>query len=167
MPIRERERTGLTRRQALGMIGGVAGAFIAMPNALAEMAYAEDASRFAAGSLALQGEEDGLDEGALQDDPTVTWQQSDPQVQEDVEARIASLEAEIAQLQADNETLRRMVEGNEATIAELDQAVKDNAVVVGDVQPENVKNLWVDTGVGGVLKYHDGSNWTACLSVWG
>lgn len=33
--------------------------------------------------------------------------------------------------------------------------------------PANTKLLWIDTGNGGILKYHNGTAWTPVASVWG
>ena len=38
---------------------------------------------------------------------------------------------------------------------------------IGNTAPSNTKLLWIDTGSGGVMKYWNGSAWTATKAVWG
>ena len=38
---------------------------------------------------------------------------------------------------------------------------------VGSSAPANTEILWIDTGNGGIIKYHNGSSWVATKSVWG
>ena len=38
---------------------------------------------------------------------------------------------------------------------------------IGTTAPSDTKLLWVDTGNGGILKYHNGTAWVAVKSVWG
>ena len=40
-------------------------------------------------------------------------------------------------------------------------------VVVSSTAPTDTKVLWIDTGMGGVAKYHNGTEWVAILAVWG
>ena len=37
----------------------------------------------------------------------------------------------------------------------------------GATAPNDTKLLWIDSSSGGVLKYYNGSAWTAIKSVWG
>lgn len=37
----------------------------------------------------------------------------------------------------------------------------------GPLPPSNKDGFWIDTTVGGVLKYWDGTKWDYCKSVWG
>lgn len=39
--------------------------------------------------------------------------------------------------------------------------------VASDTAPENTMLFWIDTSIGGVIKYYNGTEWTATLSVWG
>ena len=47
------------------------------------------------------------------------------------------------------------------------KAAQDAGVYVGSSAPNNTSLLWVDTGSGGVLKYHNGTAWVATKAVWG
>lgn len=48
------------------------------------------------------------------------------------------------------------------------QAIQDaGGVVIEATAPSNHGKLWVDTSLGGVLKYWNGSTWAAIKSVWG
>lgn len=38
---------------------------------------------------------------------------------------------------------------------------------VGSTAPTNTEILWIDTGNGGVMKYHNGTSWVATKAVWG
>lgn len=40
-------------------------------------------------------------------------------------------------------------------------------VVVSATAPTDTKVLWIDTAMGGVVKYHNGTGWVAALAVWG
>lgn len=47
-------------------------------------------------------------------------------------------------------------------------AAKNSGYYAGDVAPDNTDLLWLDTGIGGVLKYYDSSasSWKAVAAVW-
>ena len=40
-------------------------------------------------------------------------------------------------------------------------------VVVRSTAPSDTKVLWIDTAMGGVAKYYDGTGWVAIHAVWG
>ena len=40
-------------------------------------------------------------------------------------------------------------------------------LVVSDTAPSNTNVLWVDTSVGGVEKYYNGTSWVTTKAVWG
>ena len=63
-------------------------------------------------------------------------------------------------------------EFNESRIEILKEIgdVKDSihgGVHAGDTPPEDITLLWIDTSVGGIPKYYNGSSWVATASVWG
>ena len=65
--------------------------------------------------------------------------------------------------------------GKETMVKEADAALvsvsaSDNLspkLVKGTTAPANTNNFWIDTSLGGVLKYYNGTAWVAVKSTWG
>lgn len=63
--------------------------------------------------------------------------------------------------------------GDKSVSEQIDSAISNIAISniqiysYGATAPTNTKLLWIDTSLGGVLKYYNGSAWTAIKSVWG
>lgn len=50
---------------------------------------------------------------------------------------------------------------------EVDSAIASiTTFVVQSSEPTSTKQLWIDTSVGGVMKYHNGSAWVPIASVY-
>lgn len=42
-----------------------------------------------------------------------------------------------------------------------------SGIVVSNTAPSDTKVLWIDTSIGGVSKYYNGTEWVPTLAVWG
>lgn len=42
-----------------------------------------------------------------------------------------------------------------------------SGVVISANPPASTRNLWIDTGNGGITKYYDGAAWVPTRAVWG
>lgn len=45
--------------------------------------------------------------------------------------------------------------------------LSNGKVTIGTTAPTNKTGLWIDTGNGGIAKYHNGTDWIAVASTWG
>lgn len=70
-------------------------------------------------------------------------------------------------LEAFEEYKEYMVQQLDNKMDKGDIDIKGGGIHVGNAAPDDTSLLWIDTGNGGVSKYHNGTAWVPTKAVWG